>query len=356
MKNQESSILINLLKFQNISMRFFGIYQCPTDPLIWKLYCTLILILLWYNSFKFGCGFIPFYHKEELNFNVSLMRQILTFLWLLCCSVNGTILFIIQKDATKMLKFRTSFDKIFNKYHHESETRYIKAIVIVITSITLVLIINNIILVSFGLFVDLGKNKTLDTVVVPYPFYTEWNHSNVAYRVFCEVLMIYSNGAWLLIISYYFSHCFTLFRLLDCFNEKFKLFCHTNEYKLNDDSFLKDETAFEELSKWYLELCDLIKILDSCFKNLIAFSLWFYSPFILIFSALFSRYNATCNDGLKFAMLPYWLVAATAIMFILAFGASRISTKAHQSSDEIFNIQVDNYSHLGRLKVHLKLH
>jgi hypothetical protein len=319
--------LNRLFKFQIIVLRIFGLYYHPNDRFMWKIYSALMVILLWFNSFKFAYTF-NFFHSKADTFNIDFVLKLVGFLWLTCCSINATILFSIQRNKAKMSEFCLNYEEIFNKYQENAkkEARLIKIISITITIFSLTAVITN----SIFVFASLLGPKTLYSAFsgMTAPFHTyEWARKSIPYKLFCSILTSFALGSWLLPISYYFNYCFIVWRLFNGFNTAFKTFIAENKFKIGNNLISEREIAFEELRKLHLKLCFLVKILNSCFQELIFLTLVIYLPIVLLILYLISDWNGNCIRGFDSILLPFWLTVSFSIIVVIISTASKINTQ-----------------------------
>ena len=316
-------VLDELLRFQRIVLRIFGLYHHPNDSIVWKIYCMFVVFIL--LGFDVVRHLILF--DKNGSFNSKLLMEIIVSLFPLYCFLNGLIMFIIQEHKSKIFNFNLNFNIIFNEYQTETrkniEMRKIKQISIITTCITMII---TILIVIIHLVSLLGPSE----IRVHSSFkYFEFNGEfNIAYRIVIAIIFCFTLSACMMVASYYFMYFLIMSRLLDYFNQNFKEFSVKNELKLNDESICEDETGFERLRVWYLKLCDLIIILSNCFKNYIFNTLMINVPIIILILFIVSD-PKDCTKGINKISLSMWFIVAVALILTVVIITGKINTKVY---------------------------
>ena len=321
-KNKPNDALLDdIFKFQNIVLRIFGIYHRSTDSFVLQSYTIVMILLLWFNVLR---HYVIFSEPiESLNSDVAL--KILGIIFPACGSIYATWFFIIQHQKVKITAFELCFDELFKKYRFsvEKEIHHIKrlTIVVICSALVLVAIFSGLwSLAFFGTSDSFNLFSKNTTALLLF----ETTERNMPYRVFCFLLISFTNGTWLLTVSYYFNNCFIVSTFLNVFNKKFKNFINYNEFKLSAELLLQNEDAFDEFKNWHAKLCDLIRKLDDIFKHIIAVSLYIFVPTVLL---LLYSVSDSCIKGVSKIMLPLWAAVISLLIFIIIISASRINSK-----------------------------
>ena len=362
--------LSNLFKFQNSVLRVFGFYHHPNDSIIRKSYCVFIIILLLFNMLWHFTTFDFFYNREE-KFSTKLLMKIGGILFPLNCFLNSVYLFIIQERRSNIIDFEINFEKLFNKYHNiekrQHEIQKMKFFSNIIFFVGMLIAFMFICVYFFSLF---SSSATRD-------FYGDFNdtlqylefdsETNIPFRLFCGILSVFATLSFVCTTSYYINYCGIMCKLLNYFNKTLEMFLVNNMLDFNDGLIFTKEIGFEELRKWHLKLCDLIQILNNCFKGFIFIVLSLHIPILIINLYIIS--NSNCIKYIDKVVIPAWMLISIFIIVIVIYIACRINTKvclfyrtklsfvvtlylkAHESLQEIYYLQGDYYSQFGLHKV-----
>ena len=329
--NKTSSYIAvkDLLKFQNVVLRVLGLYHHPNDSVFSKMYCMLTIFLSLYNLVRYFLLY-NFVSNRSESFSIELLMKIVLSLFPIYCFLNGMFMYIVQQKKWKILKLDEHCEELFNKYQdvnrRQCKIKRFKFILIIITCTTLFIVCS---LSSLALLSLFGDTKTRD-------FYDGFNTTllyfefdgkiNTPYRIFVAIIMIFSGASCVCTASYYINYCCIMCKLLEDFNEAFKFFLINNILEFQDGSNYANEKGFEELRKWHLKLCDLIKILNDCFKYFILITLMINIPVIILILYITSDTNG-CSKSLNKLALVLWTVVSFTVIWTVIFVASRINNK-----------------------------
>jgi hypothetical protein len=322
-----NDVLDEVVWFVRILLRIFGFYHQPSDSIAWKIYgFFVVFVLLGYNVVRQ----LLLFEKDE-SFNSNFLNKIIITMFPLYCFLNALLMFIIHEKKTKILNFNLNFNKIFNEYQTETgkriEMRAIKRIGIIITCISIII---SIFIFSFSLISLFGPPEIQDfyskDIKNPLEYFEFNGENNTTYRIIVAILQVFTISACFIVASYYFIYCIIMCRLLDFFNQSFKKFLLKNELILNDEIIYENEIGFERFRTWHLKLCNLVKLLNDCFKDYIFITLSMNVPVIILILYIVSDSN-NCSNNFNKITLSIWFINAIILISSIVIAACRINVK-----------------------------
>ena len=134
----------------------FGLYHQTKDHWIFKAYCIFIILLLWFSfsktifEFNFTQG-----GTDVLNAETTI--KIILIGWTFCFAIATTLFYFVQTNESKMIKFGTLYQEIFEEFQEdeEKEIKIIKKFGYLTTIIFLGIITSQVI------FIKISKTKSL---------------------------------------------------------------------------------------------------------------------------------------------------------------------------------------------------
>ncbi|XP_071080687.1 uncharacterized protein [Haliotis cracherodii] len=308
-----------------VSMKLFGIYFDPwqgrntlgQSPNVDKrtstrlqtffshrLYCYMVLLLLWFNFVRCSVGIFPL--------NESLPLRIILSSWYLQCSFNATIMVVSCQRLSHLRSFYKHWNILFNNNNVTKEIdcgiKYPMKYLKVATSggwAFFFVTIAAVFAISLG---NLSK-LFLDDIVRPFP-------KNPWTITLSLILLIFDTGAWVfpvifvIVVSRVIKDQFL--RLGQILSKQIK----------EADNHIPD--SLPELRSHYTQLCQTVDIINRTFKWILGLSF-----FLQVFLACFVSYQMINGPKEMFTTFTYsyWLGGC----FLIIISLTRCSSDVHDA-------------------------
>ncbi|XP_071078967.1 uncharacterized protein [Haliotis cracherodii] len=285
-----------------------------------RVYCYMVLLLLWFNFVRNAVGIFP------LNKGLPL-RICLTF-WYLQCSLNATIMVVSCQRLGHLRSFYKHWDSLFNNnVTKEIGCGYkcpITYLNVATSSAWAVIVVS----VAACFTVTLGNvsNSNLFLVDILRPFPVEqWT---VALNV---IVFTFDTCAWVFPVIF-------VVEVSRVIKGQFLRFGQvlSKQIKEADDNIPE---RLPELRSRYTQLCQAVDIINRTFKWILGLSL-----FLQVFLACFVSYQLINyrEEMFKTFIYSYWLGSCFVIVILLTMSSSGVHDAAHSLLDDIFQIGTKN--------------
>ena len=320
LKEQNSALIVsNLLKTNLFFLRIFGSYHKKNDIWIYKTYCILVILMAWFFAIKSIFMFNFTMGGTDVFINADLAIKIVVFIWFLSCAATLTLFFFFQTNKSRMIKFDAIYEEIFHEYQENeiSETKLIKKITSITTLIAFSMALGNSILTFVSFFgPEVLHGGNYYNFLAPFQN-SSWVENNIPYKILISIGSTLIGMALTLYFSYFFNYCFLAIRALKNFNVKFKDLVFTNKIDLKNRPQIENESAFNELFNWYLNLTNLLRCLNDCFKEFIGILLLMFIPAMFIFIWIIITWTSTCITAINTFLIPFWFIYVVMIVFLI---------------------------------------
>ena len=256
LKKQNYSIKYNsfysdIMKYPIILMKIFGIHHDKRGSLIQKIYCVIVLVILWLNSIKTLSSFEIFYGKNS-KFTANFVSKTGFFISSLTSALNITILYLNNDITRRENKFINELNDLF-EYNSKNLNKKIKTlknrINIIFLTAFLIATLNTIAcFISFFFYEHFLS--AFSALLLPF---NESISNNLFYRLVMAFIGGYSSFSWSLSIAYFASHCRIITFHLNYYNKEFKTFIKNNivtsKYSESKNECHSEVDYFKELNQ-----------------------------------------------------------------------------------------------------------
>ncbi|XP_067682713.1 uncharacterized protein [Haliotis asinina] len=333
-----------------VSMKIFGLYFNPqqdgkkleTSPnrriskvilniFSHRMYCYMVLLLLWFNFVRAVVGLFP------LNEGLPL-RIIFTF-WYLLCTLNVTVLLVSCERLSHLRSFYKHWDSHFKNIATKEIGCAIKCPVEYFNLVTSVAWCVVAVSIAACSIVTLGNSPTLKPITGDFtrPFQEEpWEVSLIL------ILYSFNTGAWVfpvifvVVISKVIKGQFLRFRAV-----------LSEEIQEAGDHI---PACLQSLRCHYSQLCQAVAIINRTFKWILGMSF-----FLQVLLACFISYQLINgpNEIVTTCIYLYWLGGSFVFIILLTGSSSDVHDAAHSLLEDIFQIGTTNATpeYLGQLNL-----
>ncbi|XP_048259664.1 uncharacterized protein LOC124120242 [Haliotis rufescens] len=296
-----------------------------------RVYCYMVLLLLWSNFVRCVVGIFPL--------NESLPLMLIFTSWYLQCSLNATIMIVSCQRLSHLRSFFQHWDSLFdNNVTKEIGCGFICPIkyLKVATSCGWALFFINIASVFTITLGNLSTSKPfLGAIVRPFPE-EQWA---VALSLILHSL---NAGAWVFPVIF----VVVVSRVIQGQFLRFGQVL-SKQIKEADDNIPE---RLPELRSRYTQLCQAVDIINRTFKWILGLSL-----FLQVLLACFITYQMINDPQETFTTSThlFWLGSCFVIIILLTRCSSDVHDSAHSLLDDIFNIGTKNATSelLGQLNL-----
>lgn len=335
----------DLFKNINIILRIIGLYHKKSDRLILKLYTILILILCWTHCFKTLVIFDIFIGKQD-DFSAIFILKLGAFGWALISSISGTIIFFNQELSSREKSLIEQYNILLSDQNHKTYC-IIKRKVFIVIIISIIIGSMNVTGLLISLFGPSSFFMAFSFLVSPF-HRKKSDEISLAYKIFSGIAGCYISFLWTVTLGYFCSHCVLIVMMLRSYNKKFKEFIFDNilaPYNSNkidkpmklqfeeinnmnsNERIVKSEFEFEKFRLLHLRFCYTIKLLDKCYTQYLAFSLFIQVLTAFCMLYLMADWNDSGLGGIMGIMVPFWCSVILFYIFTSVIFASQINHK-----------------------------
>ncbi|XP_071079093.1 gustatory receptor family protein 3-like [Haliotis cracherodii] len=281
-----------------------------------RLYCYIVLLLLWFNFVQCAVSIFPV--------NESLPLRIILTSWYLQCSLNATIMVVSCQRLSHLRSFYKHWDSLFKNnvtngtgFGFICPRKYLKFA----TSGGWALFFVNIAAFLTILFGNVSTSTALlGDIVRPFPK-EQWT-------VLLDVIMlVLDKGAWMFPVIF-------VVVVSNVIKYQFLKFGHVLSKQIQEaDDHIPDRLP--ELRSRYTQLCQAVDIINRTFKWILGLSF-----LLLVLLACFISYQMINGPQEKFTFIVYsfWLGSCFVIIILLTRSSSEVHDAAHSLLEDIFHI------------------
>ncbi|KAJ8034895.1 hypothetical protein HOLleu_21916 [Holothuria leucospilota] len=334
-------------------MRFFGLWHSNViDPhgskmksrgvfrkiVSGRTYGIVVLTLLWFNFLRF----VPAFFVGSVLDPERLYFKIIYLTFMLQCALNHTVIYYAISRKKRMCQFFHHWETAIQFHPHCAvDLKWLRRWSWTFVAIGTTYISCHILNQSFGVFGPLEhvRNST-DIFVAPFPRHTVLHLIVLLCNIFCF-------ASWIFTIFIYVLVCMILYRQFKQFNERFL------RAIVKGRANKKFPENFESLRHEHENLCYALRLSNDhlfTYLNLVAYGTMVPLACILLYNLLFSQ-NISANYSAYF-MYGVWLISIFVNICVVSWIAALVSTKAHDSRDHLFKIDLENVSTDQLIQMH----